>query len=122
MAYKITIDELGFCDFISITEEEFQRIREAKKIILHGIALEAKLDHVLENYAELESELLNMALEHSIFPGKINDLLDGGAHLLNRRIVNLLTTTRLFLADDLDEADDLLPRRGSQAGLPFAQP
>lgn len=114
MAYKITIDELGFSDSIAIAEEEFLRIRKAKKAILRAIALEEKLDHVLENFADLERELLNMALEHSIFPGKIDDLLGGGAHLVNRRIVNLLTTTRLYLDQVMHDLSEIFGKDSEQ--------
>ena len=95
--HKITILALGFSDSVPISEAEFDAIRAAKQRLVFGVGIEEKIDLVLENYAELERSLLDMALEHSIFPGNISALLDGGTHLVNRRIANFLTTARLYL-------------------------
>lgn len=95
--YAITKLVFGFTDSILITAEQFNKIREAKHRLIFGVGIEEKFDLVLENYSELERTLIDMALEHSIFKGKIENLLDGGTHLINRRIINFLTTTRLYL-------------------------
>ena len=95
--HKITVWAIGFSDSVPISEAEFDAIRAAKQRLMFGVGIEEKIDLVLENYAELERSLIDMALEHSIFPGKINALLDGGTHLVNRRIANFLTTARLYL-------------------------
>lgn len=95
--HKITTLGLGLSDFIPISASQFEKIRAAKMHLMFGVGIEEKFDLVLENYAELERSLLEMALEHSIFHGKIETLLDGGTHLVNRRIANLLTTARLYL-------------------------
>jgi hypothetical protein len=97
VAHKITIYALGTYGSIAISHAEFEDIRAAKRRLLLGLGVEEKIDLVLENYAELERCLLDMALDHSIFPGKIHALLDNASHLVNRRIVNLLTTSRLYL-------------------------
>ncbi len=97
VTHVITVLAIGFSDSIPITTEQFKQIRAAKQRLMFGVGIEEKLDLVLENYAELERTLLDMALEHSIFPGKIEALLDGGTHLVNRRIANFVTTARLYL-------------------------
>ena len=97
VTHVITVWAIGFSDSIPITTEQFKQIRAAKQRLVFGVGIEEKLDLVLENYAELERTLLDMALEHSIFPGKIEALLDGGTHLVNRRIANFVTTARLYL-------------------------
>lgn len=95
--YGLTIGAIGFSDFILISEEEFSEIRDAKRRLVFGQAFEEKLDLVLENYAEFERGILNLALEYSIFPGQSRSLLIDGMHLVNRRVANLLTTARLYL-------------------------
>jgi len=101
--YRITIYALGTYGSIAISSADFDDIRVAKQRILFGLGVEEKIDLVLENYAELERCLLEMALEHSLFPGKINALLDSASHVVNRRIVNLLSTCRLYLDQVLHE-------------------
>jgi len=98
---------LGFSAFVAIDAAEFHAIRDAKRRLMFGMGLEEKLDLVLENYSELERDLLNMALEHSIFQGKIDSLLDGGTHLVNRRIAKLLTTARLYLDQVLHNVSEI---------------
>lgn len=96
IAHKITICAMGTYGWIAISSAEFQEIRDAKRRLLLGLGGEEKIDLILENYAELERCLLDMALDLSIFPGKIDALLDNARHLVNRRIVNLLTTSCLY--------------------------
>lgn len=97
LQYKVTIYALGSYGSFPISPADFAGIRLARKCLQLGLGVEEKIDLVLENYAELERCLLEMALEDSIFFGKIKALLDNGTHLVNRRIVNLLTTARLYL-------------------------
>ena len=97
LTYEITILALGKYDSIPISSAEFAGIRAANRFLSFALGLEEKLDMILENYAELERTLLDLALNHAIFPGKILALLDDGSNLINRRIVNFLTTTRLYL-------------------------
>jgi hypothetical protein len=95
--YGLTIGAIGFSDFIPISEEAFASIQDAKQLLLFGQAVEEKLDLVLENYADLERSVIEVALQFSIFPGQTRALLIDGMHLVNRRVANLLTTTRLYL-------------------------
>ena len=63
-----------------------------------GLALEEKLDLVMENHLDLERSLVGIALRHSVFPGR--DIRSAAARerrLINRRVANLLTTARLYL-------------------------
>lgn len=94
--YKITTYALGEHDYIKITQEQFEEIRNAHKLIAFGQALEEKLDLLAENYADLERELLDMAVQFSIFFGSINELLTDARHRVNRRLINLLTSVRLY--------------------------
>lgn len=92
---------------IPITAKEFQRIARATQTVRICLGLEEKFDLLLENYAELERSLLKMALRHSIFPGEIDTLLSDGAHTMNRRLVNLLTTARLYLDQARHDLSDV---------------
>ncbi len=63
VSHVITSGKWGSPDSIPITTEQFKQIRAAKQRLMFGVGIEEKLDLILENYAELEHTLLNMALE-----------------------------------------------------------
>ena len=48
------------------------------------------------NYADLERELIEMAIQHSIFMGSSEELITNARHRVNRRLINLFTSVRLY--------------------------
>ena len=94
--YKISIYAFGKHEEIEITEEQYEEIRRSRQIISFGLAFEEKLDLLAENYADFERELIDMAVQHSIFHGSIDELLSDARHRVNRRLINLLTSVRLY--------------------------
>ena len=95
-SYIITVCALGSKESFDITKDEFIEIRKARALTILGQAVEEKLDLLVENYADLERELIDMSVQHSIFPGSIGELLNEGKHRTNRRLINLLTAVRLY--------------------------
>ncbi|MCL2024877.1 MAG: hypothetical protein FWG78_03790 [Coriobacteriia bacterium] len=80
-----------------ISESEFEAIERAKRYIEYGLSIESKFNILLDNYTELEKELLSTAAEYSVHHGRAERLLVEGIPLFNRRVANLLTTARLYL-------------------------
>jgi hypothetical protein len=80
-----------------ITAEELAEIRLSKDTCLVAIELEEKLNLLLDNYYELEVELLKLAEAYRIWPDR--EHADAMQERLNldRRIVNLLTSCRLYI-------------------------
>lgn len=82
---------------IEIQLEEFSRIKKAKDCLLNAIAVEEKIGYVIENYRELELELMREALDDMLFRRyEWNEGIDK-LHRVSRRIVNLLSTTRGYI-------------------------
>lgn len=94
--YKISTYSLGKHDHVEITKEQYEEIRRTRQFISFGLALEEKLDLLAENYADFERELINMSVQHSVFYGSIESLLIESRHRVNRRLINLLTSVRLY--------------------------
>lgn len=93
------LEELAFFSrrFISISQAEYDSIKEAKAGLEACLYIEQKFDFVVENYLELESTLLNAALrympQHRIGYASFQiELL-----LFNRRLINLLTVGRTYI-------------------------
>lgn len=94
--YKISTYAFGKHDSVEITKKQFDEIRRTRELISFGLAIEEKLDLLAENYADFERELIDMAVQFSIFHGSIDEILSDARHRVNRRLINLLTSVRLY--------------------------
>lgn len=94
--YIVAVYAIGQNESFDISKEEFVEIKEARAFTIFGQSIEEKFDLLLENYAELEREVIDMSVQHSIFNGSIEVLLNEGMHRINRRLINLLTATKLY--------------------------
>ena len=102
MRYGITVSMAEKRPVVDITAREFSVLKRAKLSLLTVLGIEEKFDGLLENYAEYERELLNLTLEHLVHQGKMDSsTMVGDIFRVNRRLVNLLTITRLY-TDQLD--------------------
>ena len=96
MTYGITIASIGDASFITISAEEFERIKDAKIKLMAVLEIEEKFDLFMENYAEYERDVLCISQKQMLrgdgtWTTAMDDLL-----LLNRRLVNIVTAGRLY--------------------------
>jgi len=80
---------------IPMTKEDLVEAQECKEKLLKALGIEEKFNIILENYLEYERELLDVTLQKAI-SFDISDTRDV-IHGMNRRVVNLLSTCRLYL-------------------------
>ncbi len=97
MRYGITSIIMGFSGFIEINEEEYERIKAARENLIELLLLEETLDLVTENFQEYEAELLAIASRNMIFPDTDDISMSHQRILISRRIVNLLSASRMYL-------------------------
>ena len=81
---------------LSIENNVYIRIKSSREVLSSAIAIEEKYDILVENFAELERELLNESIQHMIFNLDSYDALYETKSILNRRIINLLTAVKLY--------------------------
>lgn len=88
---------LGNAPQLPISEEQFDELAEARTVLTAAFGLEESYDLLLGNYVEIEKELLAAAANNTVRDH--NDYQDFFElrSTINRRVVNLLTTTRLYL-------------------------
>jgi hypothetical protein len=81
---------------VDISRDRYQEIKLAKATCLGVVHLEELLALLLENYSDWECELLGLAQAHIIKPS--NDFADAMQQrlLLNKRLINFLTVSRLY--------------------------
>ena len=103
MNYRVTCFSKDGAQSSSISRSDFEEARRKKYVVVELLGLEERFNILLENYAEFERELLDLTLANALsFGGKWNDFANA-LHTVNRRLVNLLTTCKLYL-DQLHHA------------------
>lgn len=118
--YKLVRLTLGPCPPLRIDHAEYSAIVKAKQGVVTALALEEKFSLLLENYAEYESELLDVALRSSIFSQQAWGEFQSDIHAVNRRLVNLLTATKLY-ADHVDHELIQLYGRGEPVPIMYRE-
>lgn len=97
MEYGLTQDVLECEHFLRIPEAVFGRIASARDRSIRALEIEENLDMLLHNYVDFEHELLQISLRNALF--SVGDWSEFRSVIqdLNRRMVNLLSTARLYL-------------------------
>ncbi len=80
-----------------IEKARFYEIKAAKTVCLFAVDLEEKLVLLLDNFAEFEFEMLRIAEASLIWPKRDHQGSMLERLTLDRRLVNLLTSCRLYL-------------------------
>lgn len=115
MQFGLTREVLECKHFLHISEDEFTSASGARERTVKAAGIEEKLDMVLQNYIEYEHELLQIVLRNALFSlGDWSDFHDI-IHDVNRRLANLLSTTRLYLDHLRHDAAPLFERAGRDA-------
>lgn len=81
---------------LRIDESEFEKLKSSREILLSAKAIEEKYDLLISNFLELEKEILSQLAEHMIFSQFSYQDTYNLISVLNRRVANLLTSTRLY--------------------------
>lgn len=115
MDFRLTRLVLEERCWVSVTEEEFVNIRDAQKSLVVLVSIEEKFNLLLENFVEFEVGLLAGALHHQVFQDP--DRLTVDLQATNRRLVNLMTTGRLYLDQILHDLKATHPYSGDRSEL-----
>lgn len=82
---------------LPISDEQFEAIAQARLVLNAAFALEESYDLLIGNYVEVEQELLTASAKNAV--RDLNEYQDFFElrSTVNRRVVNLLTATRLYI-------------------------
>ena len=95
--FVITQDMIGKRVEIDIDDVKFCELYEAKETLSAAFSLEEKYELLLMNFLELEKEVLGNSAEYSLFDQReYSDFFDIRLKI-NRRVVNFLTSCRLYV-------------------------
>ena len=79
-----------------ITAETYAQIKREWNRVVIAATLEEKFDVLLNNYADFERELLEKSLRNILYQGSTAAEHLGDIYAVNRRLLNLLMTARLY--------------------------
>ena len=82
---------------ISLNEEEFLQIKQAKSCLNSALSLEENFDLLLGNYRELELEAISAAVSDMTESKYEYEDFFHTRSSINRRVVNLLSAARMYL-------------------------
>ncbi len=109
MKYVIQTWVLGKFPEIEIDESKYLDIKAAKETLLACLSIEEKYELLLSNHLELEKEALGVTADYMVrntadYSGFFDIRLS-----FNRRIVNLLTSTKLYIDQLLQHVKACIP-------------
>lgn len=94
--YILRIGALGRFPELEIELERYELLKAARPVLSHALAIEEKYEIIISNFLNLEREATNVSISDMVRnPLKYKDLFDVRLSL-NIRLVNLLTSVRLY--------------------------
>lgn len=116
MSYFIGQLTLGSNADVEISQEQYGVIRTAKLNLVRALQIEERFDILLGNYCEFEEVVVSIPIRHNVYAKRESFELDDERRTLNRRIINLLSSCRLYLDQMIhdiagifgDESDELV--------------
>jgi hypothetical protein len=96
-SYQLTRSFFGDNITSDISFVEYQTLIRAKQCIIRALSLEEAFDVLVQNYMEFEKEVLRLTIDYMVLHPEKYGFHQEGRRLLNRRIMNVLTTARAYL-------------------------
>ena len=97
MKYTLTTLTSSNQYHVPILYDYFSQLKSAQEFLLEAMYIEEKFNLILENYAEFELELFNYSIRRMLFHDFDWSSTVDKMHSINRKIINLLTTCRLYI-------------------------
>ncbi|WP_303924886.1 hypothetical protein [Draconibacterium sediminis] len=96
MRYKLYISSPVQQLNLEITEDQFHALEEAKEFLHFVVTHEESYDILVSNYLEFEQEILQLTLQNMMYSDYSTDGFYELRMRLNKRLVNLLTSVKLY--------------------------
>lgn len=100
---------------VEISAHEFATLKAARSVLSNAFAIEEKYEIVISNFLDLEKQLLEVAATNVVRNTRSYAEFFETRSVLNIRLVNLLTATRLYLDQLPQHIGDCVPQK-SEAG------
>jgi hypothetical protein len=114
MPFLLRAQVIGAAPEIAVTSEHFEALHNAHLALVAGGAIEEKFEILLSNYLDLEKTVLSLSAEQMVLGEVSYPRMFEARNTINRMLINLLTTTRLYLDHLPHHANEIIgkPRQG----------
>jgi len=96
-SYFLRMEVFGGYPALEITQDEFEDVRISRRTLSAALDIEKKYDILLSNYAELENEFSQLALESLLERNREYDDFFEMMRRSSLRISNLLSSGRMYI-------------------------
>ncbi|HHB1596369.1 TPA: hypothetical protein ACN976_004559, partial [Vibrio campbellii] len=97
MQFKLKTWALGSFPEIEISNEQFQSLYQSAEVLKAAMAIEEKYELVISNFLDLEKDSLAVSSDYMVRRSNNYSEFFDIRSTFNRRIVNLLTSTKLYI-------------------------
>lgn len=97
MKYILTQLKFQESTEVEISFEEFQELKRAKEILSECLTVEERFEFIVSNFLDLEKEVLSLCVDYMVRHESDYEHLFEIRQKCNRRLINLLTTTKLYI-------------------------
>jgi hypothetical protein len=97
MKYKLEKRVLSGLYLLNLRKAEYDKYLYARNIILMAIRIEEAFDVLIDNYLEFETTLLQATNHYLVRFIDAHETFQSERRLFNRKLINLLTTSRAYL-------------------------
>ncbi len=104
MGYFLKRNTIDCAEQMDITEAEFNELKEAKRVLRRALDIEDKYELLISSYIELEQDALCLNVKHMVSNDFDYIEIQKRRTLINKRLVSILTTARLYLEKIAKEA------------------
>ena len=113
MKYLVTRGGRRGDSVMTITKREYIALKKARDILSAGLDIEQQYEVLVSNYEDFEKEILGLATEFMLYIP--NEFRQYHARL-NKRIINLLTTSLLYRDQVKQRVRDIVVNRSEEVG------
>jgi len=113
--FELTVNSVNRLPCLAISEEQFAAIKVHKKTLQAALAIEEKYELLMCNFKEYERDVLDTSLDNMItFSMEYSKFFDERLRF-NRRLVNILTASKMYMDQMESHLRDCLPGEGRAA-------
>lgn len=82
---------------VEISCKDYQELKRAKEVLSECLAVEERFEFIVSNFLDLEKEVLSLCADYMVRHESSYEHLFEIRQKCNRRLINLLTTTKLYV-------------------------
>lgn len=117
MKYLLRKAVLDAVPEVEISAHDFANLKAARSVLSNAFAIEEKYEIVISNFLDLEKQLLDVAATNAVRDTLSYAEFFETRSVLNIRLVNLLTATRLYLDQLPQHIGDCVPQKSEASDL-----